>query len=111
MTSVTGDEPGASCGGVESHIRDDGTMVLRVFGEIDPSNAGEITRALDDLGVSAPLIDLTEVTFMDSSGISALVTIKEQGPEATRFLVAAGSQVDRLMSLVGLREHLGVIVE
>jgi anti-anti-sigma factor len=49
----------------------DGTARLVVSGEIDMSNAGSLAEALD--GGSGPLVvDLTEVEYLDSAGLSVL---------------------------------------
>ncbi|GAA3117989.1 STAS domain-containing protein [Streptomyces rameus] len=53
--------------------RPDGTPHLAVRGEIDMSNAGSLADALD--AGSGPLVlDLTEVEYLDSAGLSVLFT-------------------------------------
>jgi anti-sigma B factor antagonist len=52
------------------------TLVLRVVGELDSYTAPTLrTCALDQItaGVSDVVIDLSEMTFIDSSGLNALV--------------------------------------
>lgn len=51
-------------------------VTIRVAGEIDVATAGSLRRAVNDsinAGSDQAVIDLREVTFMDSSGISVLV--------------------------------------
>ncbi|MEV5801855.1 STAS domain-containing protein [Streptomyces collinus] len=49
----------------------DGTVRLTVAGEIDMSNAGLLAEALDEH--TGPLVvDLTEVEYLDSAGLSVL---------------------------------------
>ncbi|MFI0502421.1 STAS domain-containing protein [Streptomyces albogriseolus] len=49
----------------------DGTARLAVGGEIDMSNAGRLAEALDSC--PGPLVvDLTEVEYLDSAGLSVL---------------------------------------
>ncbi|MFF9768308.1 STAS domain-containing protein [Streptomyces sp. NPDC053086] len=53
--------------------RPDGTPRLAVSGEIDMSNAGSLADALG--AGSGPLVlDLTEVEYLDSAGLSVLFT-------------------------------------
>ncbi|MEU3826961.1 STAS domain-containing protein [Streptomyces sp. NPDC029080] len=51
--------------------RPDGTAHLAVSGEIDMSNAGSLADALD-AGSGPLLLDLTEVEYLDSAGLSVL---------------------------------------
>ena len=63
---------------VRTGVRNDGSAVLRVAGEIDMSNVDVFTSAITDAlapalkdgGVLA--IDLTEVEYLDSAGIDVL---------------------------------------
>lgn len=51
-------------------------VVLSIVGEIDMATAPEVARAIDDDGhdgVDRVVVDLTEVTFLDSSALNALV--------------------------------------
>lgn len=54
---------------------EDSTTVIAVEGEIDVSSVAELENALNrHLGDSSHLVlDLSRVTFMDSSGIHALI--------------------------------------
>ncbi|MFI9470361.1 STAS domain-containing protein [Streptomyces sp. NPDC052492] len=55
----------------------DGTVRLAVSGEIDMSNAGHLAEALD--GGAGPLVlDLTEVEYLDSAGLSVLFAHAER---------------------------------
>jgi len=54
----------------------DGTLVLRLIGELDLSNVDGLRPEIDDVidrGPPALVIDLAGVTFMDSSGIALLI--------------------------------------
>lgn len=54
----------------------DGGAVVRVVGEVDLSTAGDLRQRLVDLcerGVHDIDIDLSETTFMDSTGLSVLL--------------------------------------
>jgi anti-sigma B factor antagonist len=56
-----------------------GEELLAVRGEIDLATADEFRRALESLIAEAPspaLVDLWGVTFIDSSGVAALVSAR-----------------------------------
>ena len=101
------------------------TTVVPVSGEVTFSNVRDFDRALDrafDAGARNLVIDLTEVTFIDSSGLSSLLTAsaraRKQGGSVA-LVLAQGEPpsifrfrgVDRLLALFPSREdaltHLG----
>ncbi|MGJ3225769.1 STAS domain-containing protein [Micromonospora aurantiaca (nom. illeg.)] len=56
--------------------RDGGGVCLRLAGELDLGTAGELSSAIDRVvaeGHRELLLDLTELTFCDSTGIAAFV--------------------------------------
>jgi anti-anti-sigma factor len=57
------------------------------------------------------IVDLRALEFMDSTGISVLVKAHQSALESEhRFAVVKGSpQVDRLLSLTGLDQHLTLL--
>jgi anti-sigma B factor antagonist len=60
-----------------------GRTVLVLTGELDISTVGALEPTLVELGNQAPqhlIVDLTGVTFMDSSGIALLLEIAELVP-------------------------------
>jgi anti-anti-sigma factor len=62
-------------------------------------------------GVSAVVLDLRDVTFLDSTGLKAIFTVRKAVHDSGRqFAVTEGSaQVQRLLSLTGLVGHLQTI--
>jgi anti-anti-sigma factor len=82
--------------------------VVRVLGEVDLSNARSVLRALEDLGERDLVVDLTEVDFMDSTGLGILVELESHAPRRLDLVVASGSQVDRLLELTDLKRHFEV---
>jgi anti-anti-sigma factor len=59
----------------------DATVVADVAGEIDPSNAREVGRKLTEAvpnDALAVVIDLSGVTFLDSSGVQMLFELAER---------------------------------
>jgi|SRR5438874_13384274 len=63
---------------VSLHTRPDGVLDVVLRGEIDYTNAGPVAEALcgavERDRPAAVHIDLTEVTFLDSSGIGVLIS-------------------------------------
>jgi anti-anti-sigma factor len=60
----------------------DGCTVVSVAGELDLTSAGQFTRAVGELARSVPglrlVLDLSELTRWDSSGLAALVIAQQQ---------------------------------
>ena len=91
--------------------------IVDVKGEVTFSNVAGLTRRLDDALTRAQrlVVDLTAVTFIDSSGLSALLTAsasaRAQGG-ALALVLAQGQPpsifrfrgVDRLLALYTSRE-------
>lgn len=82
--------------------------LLRVLGEIDLSNARNVLRVLDELGDQDLVVDLTQVEFMDSTGLGILVELESEVSGEVSLKVLASSQVDRLLDLTGLKTHFDV---
>jgi anti-anti-sigma factor len=84
-----------------------GTMVISCAGDIDLASTPLLGEAIDwsytsDLMVLR--IDLTAVTFIDSSGIQCLLDASERCHRlATRFEVVVGRHVERVLRLVDVR--------
>ncbi len=80
-----------------------GVPVSAVTGEIDLSNVDTIEAyALRDVPADGPFVlDMSEVTFLDSVGIAMLDRIVRRVPR-TRLVTPARSPVSRLLDLVGL---------
>jgi anti-anti-sigma factor len=55
----------------------DGTTILAVTGEIDLASSPDLTACLDALDGTV-VVDLTGVTFLDSSGMGALVAARKR---------------------------------
>ncbi|WP_105971017.1 STAS domain-containing protein [Streptomyces geranii] len=86
----------------------DGIRVVTVRGEIDKDVEALFYEAL--LPAANPtrpariVVDLSDVTFMDSSGINVFVTAHQRVSDAQGWLRIAGAQdsVVRLLHIVGL---------
>jgi anti-sigma B factor antagonist len=83
-----------------------GAVVLSVRGDVDALTAPRLTEAI--LGAlpeppSAMIVDLSDVDFLASAGMTALVTGNERTAPGARFsVVADGSGTSRPLKLMGL---------
>jgi anti-sigma B factor antagonist len=88
----------------------DGVVVLSVRREIDMLTAPLLTDAIVKVVTKQPpalIIDLTEVDFMETSAMSALVMAQREAAESTRLaIVADGPATSKPMKLMRLDELL-----
>jgi anti-sigma B factor antagonist len=95
---------------VEAHTQDQ-AYVLAVSGELDLAAASsleeELNQALDS-DSQVIVIDLQDLEFIDSTGLSVLVRAHQRAQEQDLQLglVNPGAQVERLLSLTGLAQRL-----
>lgn len=89
---------------VETEELPDGAVVMRLSGEVDISSANIMAEQFESLagrGTTAVVLDATKVTFMDSTGLHALVEGKRILHEAgTRIFLVPSNQVRRVLELV-----------
>ena len=100
--------------GIKPHKPTD-RCCLTLTGEIDLANAadhrrvarGMIAECGSDLCFT---VDLSSVTFMDSTGLAMLVDIRNAATDAGIQLRLAGTPrcVSRLLEITGLDDHFGV---
>lgn len=87
-----------------------GVMRLRLTGELDLATAPQLRAALSKAAEDAELVifDLTELTFMDSTGIHAILTADAQLRATDRRLavVPGPRRVQRIFELTGLADRL-----
>ena len=88
-------------------VRADQATTLAVTGEVDLSTAGGLAEAgLDALaaGATVVIVDLSGVTFLDSTGLAALVTINNRARNDGAALIIARPRVRvrHLFQITGL---------
>lgn len=94
--------------------RDDaGQSVVLVGGEVDVSNADQLRSALDgclEEGASSLVVDLSEVPYIDSTGIGVLVGAAHRASESGARLEVARPQrnVARVLGLLGVGADLNI---
>ncbi|MEV4252339.1 STAS domain-containing protein [Spirillospora sp. NPDC049652] len=84
-----------------------GATVLAVSGELDHHTAPDLTEVIMEMPFDAgtPVImDLTELTYCDSTGITVLVTTYKRAQASGTPLVLVGLNADltRVLEIVGL---------
>jgi anti-sigma B factor antagonist len=95
---------------VEAVERRNGGLVVRLAGELDLYNVGEVKAALALAAEQAPerlVVDLEEVDFVDSTALGALVEAG-RGLETQVLLAAPGPDVLRALDVSGLSSHFDV---
>lgn len=93
----------------------DGTqaVVIGVSGELDLASSPALERELEGGAASQAevvIVDLRNLEFMDSTGLSVLVRAHQRAVEnGQRFGVVRGpQQVQRLLSLTGVADRLNL---
>lgn len=91
-----------------------GHPVLVVDGELDLATAPQLTStalALVDAGAGHVIVDARELTFCDSSGLTAFVRIANRLEPAAGRVAVVGPQaiVRRVLEISGLVEKLVVV--
>lgn len=87
----------------------EGRTRISVHGELDIATADELERELRAaVSCGDVVLDLRAVSFMDSSGLRALLVASREAREAgRRLLVLPGSgQVLRVIEMAQVAEHL-----
>ena len=96
---------------VSSYRNGDGLIVV-VSGEVDLATAPLLTDAVDAAtasdGAATVTVELSEVTFLDSSGIAALLKGRRVADERGRAyrVVGATGTVLEVLELTGVWTHL-----
>jgi anti-anti-sigma factor len=90
-------------------VNSNGRAIVSVRGEIDMSSGAVIRDALTRAQQGSPdvIVDLSDVTFMDSSGVNALLRAYYQAPPGGSLgVVGATSDIRRVFDITGLSELL-----
>ena len=87
---------------------------LLLIGELDIATVPMLEAAFDavysDEAAEVIVVDLTELSFMDSTGIHLLLRMHAACEDDDRLRVVNGSRaVVRLLDVTGVRDHLPII--
>jgi anti-anti-sigma factor len=88
-----------------------GGIVLALHGELDVAAAPQLEKLLDQVrqeGHLQVMVDLSELSFVDSAGVSVLIKAKKEAEEdGSQFLLRRPTaQVHRVFALVGMVDWL-----
>jgi anti-sigma B factor antagonist len=78
-------------------------------GELDIATVPLLEAAFDEVerdGVHRIILDLSGVTFIDSTGIQLLLRMNERCDESRRLEIISSPAVERLLEITGLRGEL-----
>ena len=99
---------------IQRMLADDGTVIVTVLGEIDYSNADDLAEcvrdAIADWSPGLVQVDLRAATFIDSTGLGALIEGYRAAAEIqTRFAVVnASPSFRRVLDVTGLCDFFGL---
>jgi len=98
--------PGSTAFAISLRELDERTSVLTVAGELDLCSAPTLKWALTDVltaGRCELIVNLSPVTFIDSTALSVLVGVQRRlGPGMRLAIVCANAKVLEIMELTGL---------
>ena len=92
----------------------DGQVTVSLKGELDLSSVGKVEeelRRVEAEGPSLLVLDLSGLSFLDSTGLRAVVTADERAREKGRRLVVVRGPdaVQRVFSITRLEERLEMV--
>jgi len=87
--------------------------ILSVAGEVDLATVGGLRQAVSDLLAQRParlVLDLSEVSFIDSTGLGVLIGARKRAIRAGVSLgvVCSNTRILRIFAITGLRQALDV---
>jgi len=95
---------------VEESVDDD-TQLVAVYGDVDLKTARSFRGALDEAaqdGKRRLIVDMSEVPFMDSSGLAALIGAQKAFAD-TRLIVVCPDNLRRIFEVTRLDSIVSVV--
>jgi anti-sigma B factor antagonist len=113
LSIVRGDRLGRAAPGTSAVIDEEAGAVVKVAGELEFGTAPTLREALLGLsqeGADPVVVDLAEVQFIDSSGVSLLVQAKQRiESQGGRFVLRRPAhRVKRVLEVAGLSEMFAI---
>ena len=95
---------------VQTEMVPGGAVVLRVSGELDLASVPRLEEALATVSADPTVIDLSECTFLDSSGVRVLASAGRELSEAGRrfAVVTSDPGLLRVLEITGVDTMLAV---
>jgi anti-anti-sigma factor len=99
---------------IKTERRDDGALVIALAGELDLVNAPRWEDELAAIEANPPetmILDLRGISFIDSTGLRAVIAADQRARSSNRRLVVVGGApaVDRLFSVTQLEQRLEIV--
>jgi anti-anti-sigma factor len=95
-------------------FEDGGYRVIRVGGELDlatvPTLEQELEEAMRPADDAAIVVDLSDLEFIDSTGIAVLVRAMgaDNGSSRLRFVPSRARAVNRVLDMTGVAERMAL---
>jgi anti-anti-sigma factor len=91
-----------------------GLVHVALVGELDLSTVAKVQDELDRVEADSPrtvIVDLSKLTFLDSTGLRCIVTADERAREAGRrmVIVRGPDPVQRVFAITRLEERLEMV--
>jgi anti-sigma B factor antagonist len=92
----------------------DGLVHMALMGELDLSSVAKVQEELRRIEADAPatlVVDLSKLTFLDSTGLRCIVTADERAREQGRriVIVRGPDAVQRVFAITRLEERLEIV--
>jgi anti-sigma B factor antagonist len=97
-----------------SFEREDTTVVAVLSGEVDMSNAASVRQQIAESVTpdeDALIVDLSDLSFMDSAGLHAVIelgTVLDERRQQLLLCVKHGSPIERAIEIIGLPHAVSV---
>jgi anti-sigma B factor antagonist len=91
---------------------DEETQLVAVHGDVDLKTARSLRNALDEAAQDAKprlIVDMSEVPFMDSSGLAALIGAQKAVRDQTKFIVVCPDKLRRIFEVTRLDSIVTVV--
>jgi anti-anti-sigma factor len=89
------------------------TVLMALSGELDLAASPLFEEELDRIrdGVDLVILDLRELDFMDSTGLTAVIKAHQRCHDSGQrlVLIRGPQQVQRLLTLTGVKERLTIV--
>jgi anti-sigma B factor antagonist len=89
----------------------DGSVILRLAGELDLYNADDVRIALQQAVASDPqkiVVDMSDVEFVDSTALGVLIEARSKLGRSDLLLASPQLETRRTLQVSGLDRHLPV---
>src|SRR3954469_10395711 len=91
---------------------DEQTQIVQIYGDVDLKTAKAFRNALDEAsqdGKPKLIVDMSEVPFMDSSGLAALIGAQKAIRAQTRMVVVCPENLRRIFEVTRLDSIVDIV--